>query len=71
MSESHIANVRRRDTQKEAAAITPGGRGYGFVPSDDSKDSKPVTVIDRADAIWFEDHDGYVVEWLDQEPPPA
>ena len=65
-----IARVRRRDTDEPGAVVTPSGTGYGFLPDDDG-DSKPVDLTDRADAIYFADHEDFKVEWLDQEPPPV
>lgn len=71
MSEEFVARVVRKDTRKSKAALTPGGRGYGFSPSEETTDSKPVPIMHRADAIWFAEREGYEVEWLDEEAKPA
>lgn len=69
MSGDTVAFVRRLDTREPAAAITPSGAGYGFTPSDEGTDSRPVPVSDRADALWFEDREDYEVEWIEEEAP--
>jgi hypothetical protein len=67
-SDAPLALVRHRELTQPRSEVTPSGNGYGFVPTGDGS-SRSVGVTKRSDALYFEQHEDYVVEWLEEEAP--